>query len=264
MSSKRQLLDRLFQLAAPGVVEQHRPPAVRLADGVWSLERHLRMPAGPVLPTRTALVRLSSGGLVVISPPPPHEETFAAIDALGRVEALLAPNSFHYLYVPAAVQRYPAAKLYLAPGLQDRIASLPSGIDLATLPLSADFDQAIIDSGRGMSEVVLFHRASRIVFLTDCAFNLVHLESVFDRTFWRLFGVAPDFGPSRTARMTLLSSPDRVGEALRRVLTWPFERIFVAHGDVVQTDARGRFERAFTRYLSSPHGPPVKWLAPQR
>jgi hypothetical protein len=249
MSSKRQLLDRLFQLAAPGVVEQHRPPAVRLADGVWSLERHLRMPGGPILPTRTAIVRLSSGGLVVISPPPAHEESFAAIDALGSVEALLAPSSFHYLYVADAVRRYPSAKLYLAPGLQDRIASLPPGADLATAPVSADFDQAIIDSRRGMSEVILFHRASRILILTDCAFNLVHVERAFDGMFWRLFGVPAEFGPSRTARMTLLSSPEGVGETLRRVLTWPFERILVAHGDIVQTDARSRFERAFARYL---------------
>jgi hypothetical protein len=249
MSSKRQLLDRLFQLSAPGVVESHRPPAVRLADGVWSLERHLRMPAGPVLPTRSAIVRLNAGGLVVISPPPPHAETFAMIDALGPVDALLAANSFHYLYVAAAVQRYPAAKLYLAPGLQERIPSLPPGNDLAASPVAADFEQAIVDSGRGMSEVILFHRASRILFLTDCAFNLVHVERAFDRMFWRLFGVPAEFGPSRTARMTLLSAPERIGETLRRVLEWPFERIFVAHGDVVQTDARGRFARAFARYL---------------
>jgi hypothetical protein len=49
--------------------------------------------------------------------------------------------------------------------------------------------------------------------------------------------------------MTLLSSPEGVGETLQRVLTWPFERILVAHGDIVQTDARSRFERAFARYL---------------
>lgn len=227
------------------------PPAMHLADGVWSLERHLRMPGGPLLPTRTTIVRLSSGGLALISPPPPHPETFAAIDALGSVEVLLAPNSFHYLYVTDATRVYPRAKLYLAPGLQARVAALPPGLDLATQSLSPDFDQAILDSGRGIAEAILFHRPSRILLLTDCAFNLVHLEHASDRLFWRLFGVPREFGPSRTARMMLLSSRQRTAEALRQVLAWPFERILVAHGEVVQTDSRARFERAFARYLSS-------------
>jgi hypothetical protein len=250
MSDKRRLLDRLFQLGAPDIVEDFRPAPMRLADGVWSLERRLRMPGAPVLPSRTTIVRLNGGGdLALISPPPPHAETFAAIDALGTVEALLAPNSFHYLYVADAARRYPHAKLYLAPGLQGRIASLPPGADLATHPLSPDFDHAILDAGRGISEVILFHRHSRILFLTDSAFNLVHFESLADQLFWRLFGVPAEFGPSRTARMLLLKSSPQTAQVLRRVLAWPFERIVVAHGEIVQTDAHARFERAFARYL---------------
>lgn len=249
MATDRRLLDRLFQLGVPGVVEDFRPPPSRLADSVWSLGRHLRMIGGPILPSRTTIVRLQSGNIAVISPPPPHEETFDAIDALGRVEVLVAPNSFHYLYVCAAMERYPHAALYLAPGLADRVASLPAGIDLSESPLTPDFEQVILDAGRGISEVIFYHSPSRILILGDCAFNLVNLERASDRFFWRLFGVPGEFGPSRTARMMLLSSRERAREALRQVLVWPFERILVAHGDIVQNHARGRFQRAFADYL---------------
>jgi hypothetical protein len=249
MRNERRLLDRLFQMGTPRVVDGFRPPPTHLADGVWSLERHLRMPGGPILPARTAIVRHDGDGLMLISPPPPHEETFAAIDALGAVQAVLAPNAFHYLYIAAALQRYPQAELCLAPGLQARVRGLPFGKDITASAIGSGCDYVVLDSGRGISEVVLFHRASRILFLTDCAFNLVHIERVAERLFWRLFGVPPEFGPSRTARMMLLSSREPARTALRSVLRWPFERIHVAHGEVVQTEARARFERAFSRYL---------------
>jgi hypothetical protein len=247
--SKRRILDRLFQLGRPGIVAEFRPPPEQVADGLWSLERHLRMPGAAVLPSRTAIVRRGSGGLVLISPPPAHVETFAAIDGLGQVEAILAPNAFHYLYVADTVHRYPQATLYLAPGLQERVASLPPGLVLSAQAVSPELEQVILAGGRGISEVILFHRASGTLLLTDCAFNLVRFERTAERIFWRLFGVPPDFGPSRTARMMLLRSRQRAGEALRRVLDWPFERIHVAHGELVQADARARFQRAFAKYL---------------
>lgn len=249
MSENRRLLDRMFQLAAPGVDVDHRPPPARLADGVWSLERHLRMTGGPILPSRTTLVRSSAGGLTVISPPPPHDETFAAIDALGKVEALVAPNSFHYLYVNDAKRRYPEAELYLAPGLQDRVATLPPGLDFSMSSPSPELERVSLGPVRGMSEVIIFHRPSRILILSDLAFNLIHIERALDRVFWRAFGVPPEFGPSRTASLMLLKDRSVSKPALRRVLDWPFERILVAHGDVVQTEARARFQRAFASYL---------------
>ena len=245
----RQLLDRVFKRAAPGVDAGYRPPPVRLADGVWSLERRLRMPGGPLLPSRTTIVRLGSGGLVVISPPPAHDETFAMIDGLGPVTALIAPNSFHHLYVGDAVRRYGDAMLYLAPGLQERIASLPPGVSLAESPPSPELDRIILRTPHGASEVLLFHRPSRILILSDLAFNMIHVDRSLDRIFWRAFGVPREFGPSRTARLMLLNDSSVVRPVLRRVLEWPFERIQVAHGEVVQTEARARFERAFAAYL---------------
>jgi hypothetical protein len=249
MSNRRRLLDRLFQAGAPGVDEAYRPPPARIGDGLWSLERKLRMPLGAALPSRTTIVRLAGGGLVLISPPPAHPETWTAIDALGRVDALVAPNSFHYLYVAAAVRQYPRATLYLAPGLPARVPALPEGIDLSERTPAPEIEQITLGPRRGISESVLFHRPSRLLVLTDLAFHMVDLERRFDRVFWRLFGVPSEFGPSRTARWMLLPPRAAAAPLLRRVLDWPFERIVVAHGEIVPSEARARFERAFACYL---------------
>ena len=249
MSEKRRPIDRLFRFVAPGVDGSRRPAPLRLADGVWSLERYLRMPGGALLPSRTTLVLIELGGLAVISPPPPDDATYDAIDGVGRVEALIAPNSFHHLYVNDAARRYPAAKVYLAPGLADRVPTLPPATDLSLGTPSDDLEPLPLGPLRGLSEVFLFHRPSRTLILSDAAFNMVNLQRRFDRLYWRAFGVPNHFGPSRTARIMLLNDRRVASAALRRVLDWPFEQIVVAHGEVVQADARACFERGFAAYL---------------
>lgn len=249
MSERRRLLDRAFQLAAPGVDAGHRPLPMEVAPGVWSLERRLRMPGGFFLPSRSTILRLGGGGLAVISPPPGHTETFAAIESLGRVDALVAPNSFHYLYVDDNVRRFPRAMLFVAPGLHGRVASLPPGVDLATATPTPELERVVLAPGGGISEVLLFHRACRTLVLTDVAFNMVNLARPFDRLAWRAMGVPARFGPSRTARLMLLHNRALARAALRAVLDWPFERIVVAHGDIVERDARAQFEIGFATYL---------------
>jgi hypothetical protein len=46
-----------------------------------------------------------------------------------------------------------------------------------------------------------------------------------------------------------LRDASRAREALRAVLQWPFERILVAHGTLVERDAADVFRSAFARYL---------------
>lgn len=247
--ANRRLLERIVQRTAPAYVESFRPAPEVVADGLWSLTRQLRIPPGPILPTRTTLIRDAAGGVIVVAPPPPHEETFAAIEALGRVAALVAPNSFHYLYLNDAARRFPDASRYLAPGLGARVSDLAEGTEMPSPALGADLEQIVLDSGRGVSEVILYHTASRTLLLTDCAFHLVDVAGVATRLFWRAFGVPAGFGPSRTARLMLLPPREQLAAVLKRVLAWPFERILVAHGSIVDRDARRVFERGFAAYL---------------
>jgi hypothetical protein len=77
----------------------------------------------------------------------------------------------------------------------------------------------------------------------------VGLTRRFDRLAWRLAGMPAGFGPSRTSRVFLLRDRDAAASFLERILAWPFRRILVAHGDVVDADAVGEFRRAFAPHL---------------
>jgi hypothetical protein len=243
----------MMQLGRPGAVGGFAPPPVELSPGLWTLERRLRMPGGPSLPSRTTLVRLATGDLLVVSPPASESGGLAEIDALGRVAEVLLPNSFHYLNAATFGARHPEAMLRLAPGLRQRVPALPPGEEIGdATPGSWQgvLEHTTLGPSRGVSEVALFHRPSATVILTDVAFHVLHHTSGPERAVWRLLGVPPGFGPSRSARRLLLADRALASAFLERILRWPFARVLVAHGDPLEVDAVGAFRRAFASYLS--------------
>jgi hypothetical protein len=253
---ERSLLDRLIQLGRPSVVTGFAPPPRPVAAGLWSLERRLRMPGGPGLPAHTTLIRLPSGGLLVVSPPPVEAGGLETLEALGPVEEVLAPNSFHYLTVRDFLVRHPRATLRLAPGLPRRVPDLPPGAELhGPKPASwrGVLEHVVLGPVGGISEVALFHVPSATLLLTDVAFHGVRSESRLERALWRLGGIPAGFGPSRSARWLLLRDRHAAAAFLERVLAWPFRRVLVAHGDPLETDAHAVFRRAFAAYLAGPH-----------
>ena len=89
------------------------------------------------LDTTMTLV-VEDGKVAVISPAAPSPETFAKIDALGTVTALVSPNVQHWLFMEAYTAQYPAAKVFLSdPALgEDVAAKLPGSIKSVTQGLT--------------------------------------------------------------------------------------------------------------------------------
>jgi hypothetical protein len=248
----RSLLDRVMQLGRPSWIAGFTPPPLPIDVRLWGLDRRLRMPGGAILPCRTTLVGLPSGGLLVVSPPPVELGGLEGLEALGAVEHVVAPNPFHYLSVSCFLARHPAARFWAAPGLFERVPGLPAGSELGeepSPPWREAVDLAVLGPARGVSEVALFHRESATLILTDVAFHLVGLTRRFDRIAWRLAGMPARFGPSRTSRLFLLRDRERAAVFLERLLVWPFRRVLVAHGETLEKNAASEFRRAFAAYL---------------
>ena len=262
MPSRRSLVDHLMKLGSPRAVATFAPRPRQLAQAVWVLDRELRFPGGARLPLRTAIICLSSGALVVVSPPPLIESgAAAAIDSIGVVRQVVAPNTFHYVYAAEFMVHYPAASLLVSPGLLERVTDLPPAEELGPSPpegWSGELDLAVLGPVRGVSEVVFFHHPTGTLILTDLAFNMTRFARRFDRIAWRLAGVPDGFGPSRTARLLLLRDHAEASRCLGRVAEWPIRQIVVAHGEVVEHEAKAQFVKAFARYVVTPDAQPVR------
>ncbi|MFP6836695.1 MAG: DUF4336 domain-containing protein [Pseudomonadales bacterium] len=196
---------------------------------------------------RMTVVRLSSGSLVLISPVRPNPELRTAVDGLGEVRSLVCPNRWHHLFAPAWKESHPGASLYAVEGIEKRAPGLK--VD-ATLALQAppewngELDMIPIDGFPMFDERAFLHGASRTLILTDMLANIRH-ASGFTRLYLWLNRALGRPGHTLMHRIAL---KDRAAarRSIDRLLDWDFERIVVAHGEVIESGGPAVLREAFT------------------
>jgi hypothetical protein len=137
---------------------------VSFGPDIWIVEGPVVSFYGFPYPTRTVLIRLSSGGMFVWSPIALTPVLRANVDKLGPVEYLVSPNALHHLFMGAWKTAYPAAKLYASPGLARKCRDLRFDTTLRDTPPAAwadDVDQVEMAGSFALTEIVFFHRKSR-------------------------------------------------------------------------------------------------------
>ncbi|MAF29516.1 MAG: hypothetical protein CL819_09870 [Croceicoccus sp.] len=220
-----------------------------LAPDLWVTEQPLRF-AGLDIGSRMSVVRLGDGGLFVHSPIEAAPERVAEVRALGAVRAVVAPNRFHHLFAGAWKQAFPEAGLYGAPGLDAKRDDLAFDAVLSDRPEPAwsdDLDQLAVQGFPLSNEVVFFHRGSGTLITTDLAFNTGSHFSGWTRFSLRLAGVS-GFGPTLLERLAIR---DRAAfrRSLEQILAWPFDRVIVGHGDVLEKGGRDALARGYAFLL---------------
>jgi hypothetical protein len=200
-----------------------------------------------------AVIRLSDGGLLIWSPVALSEPLRGEVAALGEVRHLVAPNALHDLFLTEWRQAYPSAGLHGAPGLAGRRPDLAFDSELGDrtpAAWQADLDMVLVRGNRITTEAVIFHRPSRSVLFTDL---IQQFPPGWFRG-WRAVVAKLDLmtqAEPAVPRKFRLAFTDRKAarEALQRILTWPAERVVMAHGRPVEQDGQACIARAF-RWLT--------------
>ncbi len=214
-------------------------------DELWVIDHRPRPGAWFPFGTRTTLVRLSDGGLFMHSPGPLSISLAKQIDALGPVRCIVAPNDFHHLYVAENARAWQGASIHLAPGLAAKCRDLSYNAELAADPApewSTDLDQCWVRGASRVNEVVFLHRPSRTLIVTDLVFN-VHLGSTrSERLFLRAMGIE---GRITSTRLMRWLTRDRIAArtAADRILGWDFERVIMAHGEIIERGGKDELRR---------------------
>ncbi len=208
-------------------------PLVRLADELWGSEYELRLAPGFYMPVRMTVIR-GPAGLMLWSPGPINDALATSLAGLGEVSALVAPNLLHHLFVTPAQERYPAAKLYIAPGLAAKRGDLTASGGLQSLPpaWAEELRLRTIDGAERLGEVVALHRRSRGLIVTDLLFNMGPVRGILSPCILGPAGVYRRFGQSRLLRL-LVDDREAAGASVRAFLEWPIEHLIPAHGAVM-------------------------------
>jgi hypothetical protein len=227
-------------------------PLRPLAPDLWVVERSQRF-YGLEVGTRMTVIRLDDGSLLLHSPVVLDPDLRAALDAIGPVRLVVAPNRVHHLYAGQVALAYPDARLWVGPGVERKRPDLVYVAvlgDEAPAEWKGQLDQVFFRGRPYENEVVFFHRASRTLLLCDLAFNFGPRAARPTRWLMRAIGSYGRFGPS-TLDPWLIRDRAAARTSLARILAWDFDRVVVAHGDVLERGGREALRRGY-RWLLAP------------
>lgn len=206
--------------------------------------------AGFQFPTRMAVALLpGTGGVWIWSPVALTRDIRAAIDAIGPVRHLVAPNSLHHSFLADWAAAYPDAWVHAAPGLTPQVAGCAIHATLGDQPdpsWASTMDQVVVHGNRITTEVVFFHKDSSTALVTDL---VQHIPQGWYRG-WRSIVArldlmtAPTPTVPRKFRMAMRDK-ERARAAVNRILDWPVEHLVMAHGAPVITGGQAALRAAF-------------------
>ncbi|MEO0927486.1 MAG: DUF4336 domain-containing protein [Cyanobacteria bacterium J06643_13] len=217
----------------------------QLDRNLWVAEQPLKF-LGLEVGTRMTVIRLADNSLVLISPIKIDQQLKQQLDHLGSVEYLVAPNLFHYLYLAQSQQQYPTAQAIAPPGLaakqpelnidqvltQDQIKFA----DELEYTLFEGFQVFIPPKIAVVNEVVFFHRDSQTLIITDSAFNFDRSFPIVTQLATRVLGSYGVLKPTWLEKIAVRER-QKLQESSERILQWDFQRIVMAHGQIVEQNA---------------------------
>ena len=223
---------------------------------IWLREYPVRY-AGARFSSRMTVIRLQSEKLLIHSPCEINDSLRSTIASLGQVAYLVAPGTYHYFYMESAQEMFPDAETYICPGLEKKRPELQFDWILGdrTPPeWGDDLEQVLVHGTRFISEVVMFHKPTRTLLVVDLIENIGDQTPGTDwvlRAWWKLVmrmwnraAPAPEYQVGWGAK-------EVVGKALARILEWNFERVVLAHGDLIEHDAREIVRAAWAKPLQA-------------
>ena len=212
----------------------------RLDHDLWITQHPLRF-LGAEVGTRMTIFRLKDGSLLIHSPVPLDRATQAELDGLGPVRFVVAPNRYHHLFVAEYARLYPQAKIFGAPGLDSKRKVLRFDTILrqaAPTEWASEIDQTIFQAFPALNEVVFFHRSSRTLVFTDLLINIQNSQSRYTRFLMWLDGGLGHVAVPRSFRLLIKMRRARARETIDQILYWEFDRLLLAHGEIVERGAK--------------------------
>ncbi len=196
---------------------------------------------GPLrLPTRMVVVKLHDGSLWIESPVSASRDDMEKVTQLGPVRYLVSPAKLHTWRIASWAAVFPEAQCRVPPEIfRDEVPQA----------WAADLDQFVLRGNAFAQEVEFFHAQSRTLIFNDFIQNYPpQPHRVVLDAFLKLSG-ARGGGVPTDIKLTF-TNQELARQSLRKLLSWDFDNLIVAHGECVRGGAKAFVEGAFT-FLTS-------------
>lgn len=210
-----------------------------LTAGVWLDTAPVSIIGMPLASTMTVL-QLGDGSLVLCSPVEMTPERRAAVEALGPVAHLYAPNTFHHMRIGEWAAAFPAARLHAPAGLAGKRPDLRIDrvLGSAPEPAFAGVVEELRIEGFRLEETALLHRPSRTLVVADLVHNIGRPPHAWTRIYAGAMGFYGRVALSRMLRWAAFSDRAAARRSVDALLELPFDRVVVGHGAPIEHGAR--------------------------
>jgi hypothetical protein len=224
-------------------------------DQIWIHEYPVRY-SGIDLFGRMTLIRLENGDVLVHDPCDINEKVKSEIDAIGAVKYIVAPGSYHHLFVTDFQAKFPNAETYLCPGLERKRDDIPFQWILGNEPdprWSDEFELVVIQGTKYIWEVPFFHKPSKTLILVDLIENIgdayQHDTSGLLKFWWK--AVFRMWNNPKAAPEYQMGWGDKeaVKTGLEKVIAWDADRVILAHGELIESKIKDTLTTAWEAVL---------------
>ena len=232
-------------------ITKSSPVLQHFAEDIWLVDgpnvRAIFVP----LPTRMIVVKLGDGSLWINSPVVVSRETLDQIVAIGPVRYLVAPTTLHIWRLEQWHTLFLEAQLWGPPKVSRGFAHIAFAGLLQDTPPTAwaeDLEQLVFKGNYFIEEAAFLHKKSRTLMVTDFLQNYRAKDGDFVGNIAKRAGGVLNGGVPRDIRWSF-TNRKLARASLKRLLSWDFDKVIVAHGACVEHDAKAFVEDAF-RWLS--------------
>ena len=221
------------------------------ADNLWVFEGEAVSFLSLPFTTRMTIIKLSDGNLWVHSPIRLTNMIKQHIQSIGTVKYLIAPNHLHHLFLGEWQAVYPDALCYGTDEVIKKRKDLTFNESLNVVqkwPWENDICQLLFTGSALMEECVFFHKESQVLIVTDL------IENFNGQSFkpWQRFIakgvgiVAPNGKMPLDWRLSFIFHKPKARQHLTLILSWKPQKIIMAHGIMIETQAVSFLKRSFS------------------
>ncbi len=215
--------------------------------GIW-LERAPVRIVGTELTSTMSVLKLGDGGVLVYSPVELTPARRAAVEAIGEVRHLYAPNTFHHQWLGGWATAYPTARVHAPRALRSKRPELRIDRyhDSEPEPAFAGVVDEVHVDGCRLHETVLLVRPSATLLVADLVQNIGQPEGTWTKIYTKSMGFYDQVALSRFLRWTAFDDRKLARRSIDEILALNFERLVVGHGTPVFEGGREALRTAYT------------------
>jgi len=223
--------------------------------------------AGYLIPHRMIAIRLSNGNVVLYSMVPLDDALQYELMVLGKVSFIIVPNKLHMNFLKEYMEKFPEAVVYVPPGtlvpvdILDKVKLLQNHTESGW---SEEMDQVLTAGNSFFTEVILYHKESKILIVADLLVNLpasvftpenqvvVTPEATVISITTQLFTMDPaDDRPKLSDEHQKYCTDAReFSTFVERIMLIDFDTIVMTFGDIIDRSAKQILKDACNRVLS--------------